>query len=80
MGALYMGRRGRPGRARDPFQKRDPFHEDSKYVLGFEIGQGESGFHSERTESQRDRQSDRAIQYRISICIFSVEYELLSDN
>ena len=36
-------------------KKRDPFHEDSKYVLGFEIGQRESGFYSERTESQTDR-------------------------
>ena len=41
----------------------DPFHEDSEYVFGFEIGQRESGFYSERT----DRQSDPAIQYRIVI-------------
>ena len=27
-------------------------HEDSEYVLSFEIGQQESGFYSERTESQ----------------------------
>ena len=32
------------------FEKGDPFHEDTKYVLGFEIGQRESGFYSERTE------------------------------
>ena len=38
-------------------------HEDSEYVLSFEIGQRERGFYSERTESQ----SDRAIQYRIII-------------
>jgi len=41
------------GRLRRPkwFLKRDPFHGDSKYVLGFEIGQRESGFSSEQTES-----------------------------
>ena len=33
------------------FQKLYPFHEDSDYVLGFEIGQWVSGFYSERTES-----------------------------
>ena len=42
-------------------------HEDSEYVLSFEIGQRESGFYSERTESQADRQNHRTIQYRISI-------------
>ena len=36
---------------------------DSKYVLGFEIGQRESGFYRERT----DTQSDTATQYGISI-------------
>ena len=34
------------------FKKLNPFHEDSEYVLGFEIGQRESDFCSERTESQ----------------------------
>ena len=33
----------------------DPCHEDSEYVLGFEIGQRKSGFYSEQTESQTDR-------------------------
>ena len=32
-------------------------HEDSEYVLGFEIKQRESGFYSERTESQTESQS-----------------------
>ena len=36
---------------------------NSKYVLGFEIGQRESDFYSERT----DTQSDTAIQYGFSI-------------
>ena len=35
----------------------------SEYVLGFQIGQRESGFYSERTDTQRDT----AIQYGISI-------------
>ena len=43
------------------------FREDSKYVLGFEIGQRESGFYSEQTESQNHRQNHQTIQYRISI-------------
>ena len=38
-------------------------HEDSEYVLNFEIVQRESGFYSEQT----DRQNQRTIQYRISI-------------
>ena len=38
-------------------------HEDSEYVLSFEIELRESGFYSERT----DTQSDTAIQYGISI-------------
>ena len=45
--------------------------EDSEYVLSFEIGQRESGFYSERpdriTDTQTYRQSDRTIQYGISI-------------
>ena len=32
-----------------------PGHEDSEYVLSFEIGLRESGFYSERKESQTDR-------------------------
>ena len=40
-------------------------------MLGFEIGQRESGFYSERTESQTDRHTDgRNIQYGISIYIY----------
>ena len=39
------------------FSRRDPFQEDSKYVLGFEIGLRKSGFYSERTESQTDRRT-----------------------
>ena len=31
-------------------KKRDPFQGDSKYVLGFDIGQRESGFYSEQTD------------------------------
>ena len=31
-------------------QKRQQGHEDSEYVLSFEIGQRESGFYSERTD------------------------------
>ena len=38
-----------------------------KSVLSFEIGLRESGFYSERTDRITDRQSDRTIQYRISI-------------
>ena len=40
------------GRLRRPkwIYKLDPFHEDSEYVFGFEIGQRESGFDSDRTE------------------------------
>ena len=38
-------------------------------MLGFEIGQRESGFYSERTESQTDRQNHRTIQYLISIYV-----------
>ena len=34
-------------------------HEDSEYVLSFEIGQHESGFYSERTDRIRDRQNHR---------------------
>ena len=40
-------------------------HEDSGYVLSFEIGQREGGFYSERT----DRQTHRATQCRISMYI-----------
>ena len=54
------GRRGRP----KWFYKCDPFHEDSKYVLGFEIGQRESGFYNERTESQTDVPSSTVLVYR----------------
>ena len=40
-------------------------------MFGYEIGQRESGFYSERTESQTDRitdgQNHRTTQYRISI-------------
>ena len=32
-------------------------HEDSKYVLSFEIGQRESGFYSERTKWQTEWQN-----------------------
>ena len=38
-------------------------HEDSEYVLSFEIGQWEGGFYSGR----RDRQTDKATHYGISI-------------
>ena len=38
-------------------------HEDSEYVLSFEMGQREGGFYSART----DRQIHRHTQYRISI-------------
>ena len=44
------------------FKKLPQGHEDSEYVLSFEIGQRESGFYSERT----NRQSDRTIQFRIT--------------
>ena len=37
-------------------------HEDSEYVLSFEIGQREDGFYSGRTDRR-----DRTAQYRISI-------------
>ena len=47
--------------------KRDPFHEDSKYVLGFEMGQRESGFDSERTESQTDVTSSMVLVYRFTL-------------
>ena len=44
------------GRLRRPkwFEILDPCHEDSECVLGFEIGQRESGFYSERTKSQTE--------------------------
>ena len=32
-------------------------YEDSEYMLSFEIGQRESGFYSERTDTQTDGQS-----------------------
>ena len=38
-------------------------HEDSEYVLSFEIWQQESGFYSGQTY----RQTDKATQYGISI-------------
>ena len=43
-------------------------------MLGFGIGQRESGFYSGRTESQTDRQNHTAIQYRISISIILYIY------
>ena len=46
-----MGRLGHP----KWLEKLVPCHEDSEYVLNFEIWQRESGFYSERTESQTDR-------------------------
>ena len=33
-------------------------HEDSEYVLSFEIEQRESGFYSERTDTQTHRYTD----------------------
>ena len=45
------GARGRPTRS----SSLRPVYEDSEYILGFKIGQRESGFYSERTESQTDR-------------------------
>ena len=41
-------------------------HEDSEYVLSFEIEQGESGFYGEQTDRQTDIQNQRTIQYRVS--------------
>ena len=41
-------------------------HEDSEYVLDFEIGQRESGFYSERTESQTDVPSSTLLVYRFT--------------
>ena len=42
-------------------------HEDSEYVLSFEIGQREGGFYSGRTDTQTETQNHRTTQYRISI-------------
>ena len=33
-------------------------HEDSEYMLKFEIGQREGGFYSTRTDTQTDRRTD----------------------
>ena len=43
-------------------------HEDSEYVLSFEIGQRESGFYSERT--------DRITQPSSSVLVYRFSYEL----
>ena len=43
-------------------------HEDSEYALSFEIEQRESGFYSERIESQTDRitqPSSTVLEYRL---------------
>ena len=37
------------------FNKLPQGHEDSEFVLNFEIGQQESGFYSERTDRQTHR-------------------------
>ena len=42
-------------------------HQDSEYVLSFEIGQRESDFCSERTDRITDKQNHANIQYRIII-------------
>ena len=42
-------------------------HEDSEYVLSFEIEQGKGSFYSERTDTKTDRQNHRHTQYRINI-------------
>ena len=46
-------------------------HEDSEYMLSFEIGQREGHFYSAQTDTQTNRQNyrqtHRHTQYRISI-------------
>ena len=45
-------------------------HKDSKYVHGFEIGQRESGFYSERTDRITESQGDRVTEPSSSVLVY----------
>ena len=46
-------------------------HEDSEYVLSFEIGQRKGGFYSERTDTQTDRRTDNTTSTVLVYILYS---------
>ena len=48
-------------------------HEDSEYVLSFEIGQREGSFYSERTDTQTEPPSTVLVYRYTYILIYAIE-------